>query len=72
MEERMLIINRLHEVLRPFMLRRLKRDVMNNLPQKTETVVKCQLSSWQREMYKSLTQSALGVKNRFMGGKSIR
>ncbi|GMH82355.1 hypothetical protein TrST_g12559 [Triparma strigata] len=71
MEERMLIINRLHEVLRPFMLRRLKRDVMNNLPQKTETVVKCQLSSWQREMYKSLTQSALGVKNRFMGGKSI-
>ncbi|GMH53013.1 hypothetical protein TrLO_g6611 [Triparma laevis f. longispina] len=70
-EERMLIINRLHEVLRPFMLRRLKSAVMNNLPQKTENIIKCNLSSWQLQMYKSLTMSAMGVKNRFMGGKSI-
>jgi hypothetical protein len=44
---------------------------MNNLPDKTETVIKCELSSWQLEMYKSLTQAALGVKNKFMNGKSI-
>lgn len=60
MEERMLIINRLHELLRPFMLRRLKSDVMNSLPEKTEIVLKCELSSWQLDLYKSVTGAALG------------
>jgi ATP-dependent helicase STH1/SNF2 len=43
-EERMLIINRLHEVLRPFMLRRVKSMVMDQLPDKVEKVLKCELS----------------------------
>lgn len=33
-EERMLVINRLHELLRPFMLRRVKIEVMGQLPEK--------------------------------------
>ena len=33
-EERMLVINRLHELLRPFMLRRVKTEVMGQLPEK--------------------------------------
>jgi SNF2 family DNA or RNA helicase len=33
-EERMLIVQRLHKVLRPFLLRRLKSEVENQLPEK--------------------------------------
>jgi ATP-dependent helicase STH1/SNF2 len=40
-EERMLIIYRLHEVLRPFMLRRVKSMVMDQLPEKVEKVIRC-------------------------------
>jgi len=69
-EERMLIINRLHELLRPFMLRRLKADVMGSLPEKTETILKVPLSSWQINLYKSMTGAALGKRNRFTEGKT--
>jgi SNF2 family DNA or RNA helicase len=31
-EEQLLIINRLHQILRPFLLRRVKRDVAKDLP----------------------------------------
>ncbi len=33
-EESLLVTNRLHQVLRPFMLRRLKESVAKELPQK--------------------------------------
>ncbi|KAJ1549782.1 hypothetical protein HK405_002332, partial [Cladochytrium tenue] len=39
-EERLLMIKGLHKVLRPFLLRRLKRDVESELPDKVETVIK--------------------------------
>lgn len=38
-EERMLVINRLHELLRPFMLRRVKIEVMGQLPEKVRVLV---------------------------------
>ena len=31
-EEQLLIINRLHQILRPFLLRRVKKDVAKDLP----------------------------------------
>ena len=46
-EESLLVINRLHQVLRPFLLRRLKSEVEAQLPGKAEYVVKCELSSMQ-------------------------
>ncbi len=39
-EESLLVTNRLHQVLRPFMLRRLKESVAKELPQK----VHCRLA----------------------------
>ncbi|KAJ1352873.1 hypothetical protein KIN20_009362 [Parelaphostrongylus tenuis] len=42
-EETMLIIRRLHKVLRPFLLRRLKKEVESQLPDKTEYVIKCDI-----------------------------
>ena len=38
------VVNRLHGIIRPFVLRRLKKDVETQLPGKFEHIVKCQLS----------------------------
>jgi ATP-dependent helicase STH1/SNF2 len=53
-EEQLLIIKRLHKVLRPFLLRRLKKDVESELPDKVEKVVKCKLSALQSRLYNQL------------------
>ncbi|EIE77396.1 hypothetical protein RO3G_02100 [Rhizopus delemar RA 99-880] len=50
-EEQLLIIKRLHKVLRPFLLRRLKKDVESELPDKVETIIKCKLSALQLKLY---------------------
>jgi ATP-dependent helicase STH1/SNF2 len=39
-EEQLLVINRLHQVLRPFLLRRVKSEVEKELPPKSEMVIK--------------------------------
>lgn len=59
-EETLLIINRLHQVLRPFLLRRLKTDVESQLPEKVEHVIRCDMSSWQRVLYRQV-QSRIGL-----------
>ncbi|KKF93580.1 Chromatin structure-remodeling complex subunit snf21 [Ceratocystis platani] len=53
-EEQILVIRRLHKVLRPFLLRRLKKDVEKDLPDKTEKVIKCKFSSLQSKLYKQM------------------
>lgn len=55
----MLIIRRLHKVLRPFLLRRLKKEVESQLPEKTEYVIKCDMSALQRILYKHLQKGLL-------------
>ncbi|KAB7496302.1 Helicase domino [Armadillidium nasatum] len=45
------IIKRLHKVLRPFILRRLKSEVEQQMPKKYEHVVMCRLSKRQRFLY---------------------
>ena len=45
------LVKRLHKVLRPFILRRLKREVEKQLPKKYEHLVKCPLSKRQRFLY---------------------
>lgn len=50
-EETLLVIRRLHKVLRPFLLRRLKKDVEKSLPNKIEKVIKCRKSGLQAKMY---------------------
>jgi ATP-dependent helicase STH1/SNF2 len=53
-EETLLVIRRLHKVLRPFLLRRLKKDVEKDLPNKVEKVVKCKMSSLQSKLYQQM------------------
>ncbi|AJR53430.1 RSC chromatin remodeling complex ATPase subunit STH1 [Saccharomyces cerevisiae] len=53
-EEALLIIRRLHKVLRPFLLRRLKKEVEKDLPDKVEKVIKCKLSGLQQQLYQQM------------------
>ncbi|XP_061175393.1 probable global transcription activator SNF2L2 [Saccostrea echinata] len=53
-EETLLIIRRLHKVLRPFLLRRLKKEVESQLPDKVEYVIKCEMSALQRCVYRHM------------------
>ncbi|EJD54992.1 hypothetical protein AURDEDRAFT_147677 [Auricularia subglabra TFB-10046 SS5] len=58
-EEALLIIRRLHKVLRPFLLRRLKKDVESELPDKVEKVIKCKLSALQTQLYKQMKKHGM-------------
>ena len=52
-------LSRLHMILKPFMLRRVKKDVENELSEKIEIKVMCQMSSRQKLFYQA-------VKNKIM------
>ncbi|XP_024989764.1 chromatin structure-remodeling complex protein SYD isoform X8 [Cynara cardunculus var. scolymus] len=56
-EENLLIINRLHQVLRPFVLRRLKHKVENQLPEKIERLVRCEASAYQKILMQRVEDS---------------
>ncbi|PFH50464.1 hypothetical protein AMATHDRAFT_144988 [Amanita thiersii Skay4041] len=63
-DETMQRVTKLHTVLRPYLLRRLKRDVEKELPSKFEHLVLCPLSKRQRFLYdefmsRAQTQDAL-------------
>ena len=53
-EESILIIRRLHKVLRPFLLRRLKKEVETQLPDKVEHIIRCEMSALQRQLYRHM------------------
>ncbi|KAH8794042.1 putative chromatin structure-remodeling complex subunit snf21 [Hyaloscypha finlandica] len=69
-EESILVIRRLHKVLRPFLLRRLKKDVEKDLPDKTEKVIKCKFSSLQARLYKQMVTHNKLVVSDGKGGKT--
>ncbi|GFN20425.1 putative RSC complex subunit (Sth1) [Aspergillus tubingensis] len=69
-EEQLLVIRRLHKVLRPFLLRRLKKDVEKDLPDKQERVIKCRFSALQAKLYRQLvTHNKMAVSDG-KGGKT--
>lgn len=55
-------LNRLHMILKPFMLRRVKVDVQNELPPKTEIQVKCDMTARQLALYN-------GIRNKMSVGE---
>jgi SNF2 family DNA or RNA helicase len=69
------LISRLHSIMRPFLLRRLKKDVEKQLPGKIEHIVMCKLSRRQQFLYeefmsRSTTRSLLSGAN-YMGMMNI-
>lgn len=69
-EEQLLIIRRLHKVLRPFLLRRLKKDVESELPDKVENIIKVKMSGLQSQLYKQMKNRKL-VFNLTGGGRLV-
>ena len=69
-EEQLLVIKRLHKVLRPFLLRRLKKDVEADLPDKQERVIKCGFSALQAKLYKQLVTHNRMMISDGKGGKT--
>ena len=70
------LISRLHGIIRPFVLRRLKKDVETQMPGKFEHIVKCQLSRRQMFLYeefmaRSSTRTALDKGGNYMGMMSV-
>ncbi|KAI9844327.1 MAG: hypothetical protein M1837_005631 [Sclerophora amabilis] len=69
-EEQLLVIRRLHKVLRPFLLRRLKKDVEKDLPEKQERVIKCVFSALQAKLYKQMVTDQRIMVGDGKGGKT--
>ncbi|CAK82325.1 unnamed protein product (macronuclear) [Paramecium tetraurelia] len=57
-------LQRLHAILKPFMLRRLKKDVENEIGQKKEIQIVCEMTSRQAVLYKNV-KSKLSIKEFF-------
>ncbi|KAL9226735.1 hypothetical protein vseg_002510 [Gypsophila vaccaria] len=63
-------ISRLHKMLAPHLLRRVKKDVMKELPPKKELILRVELSSKQKEYYKAILTRNYGLLTR-KGGAQI-
>lgn len=58
-EKKAEIVSKLHEILRPFLLRRLKVDVVEEMPLKVEVCVYCPMSSLQKDYYTKIWNRTL-------------
>jgi SNF2 family DNA or RNA helicase len=47
-------VGKLHELLKPHLLRRLKEDVEKSIPPKEETIIEVELTSIQKQYYRAL------------------
>uniref|UniRef100_A0A7S0QUG6 Chromatin-remodeling complex ATPase n=2 Tax=Pyramimonas obovata TaxID=1411642 RepID=A0A7S0QUG6_9CHLO len=57
------VVQQLHKVLRPFLLRRLKKEVEKGLPPKKEIILKVGLTEMQKKYYRMLLQKDLDAIN---------
>ncbi|EJT96952.1 hypothetical protein DACRYDRAFT_25392 [Dacryopinax primogenitus] len=57
-DETLETVNKLHTLLRPYILRRMKSEVEKQLPAKYEHIVECRLSKRQRLLYDEFMQRA--------------
>ena len=53
------VVSKLHEILRPFLLRRMKKDVLVGMPQKREVVIYAGMTPLQREYYQCVQANSL-------------
>lgn len=72
------VLERLEERVRPFLLRRRKDEVLNELPEKSEMVLMCELTEEERGLYTTLRSSVradilrmLEVENNVLGALEL-
>ncbi|XP_066585961.1 chromodomain-helicase-DNA-binding protein Mi-2 homolog isoform X2 [Prorops nasuta] len=64
-------VKKLHEMLGPHMLRRLKADVLKNMPSKSEFIVRVELSPMQKKYYKYILTRNFEALNPKGGGQQV-
>lgn len=64
-------VKKLHEMLGPHMLRRLKADVLKNMPTKSEFIVRVELSPMQKKYYKYILTRNFEALNSKSGGQQV-
>ncbi|XP_060776892.1 chromodomain-helicase-DNA-binding protein 4 isoform X2 [Neoarius graeffei] len=64
-------IKKLHDMLGPHMLRRLKADVFKHMPSKTELIVRVELSTMQKKYYKYILTRNFEALNTRGGGNQV-
>uniref|UniRef100_A0A672M8N9 Chromodomain-helicase-DNA-binding protein 4-like n=1 Tax=Sinocyclocheilus grahami TaxID=75366 RepID=A0A672M8N9_SINGR len=64
-------IKKLHDMLGPHMLRRLKADVFKHMPSKTELIVRVELSPMQKKYYKFILTRNFEALNIRSGGNQV-
>ncbi|KAG0572907.1 hypothetical protein KC19_VG134100 [Ceratodon purpureus] len=63
-------LTRLHSILKPFMLRRVKKDVITEMSNKKEVMVPCYLSSRQQAFYRAI-KNKISVTDLFGNGGQL-
>jgi len=58
-------LKRLHKILKPFMLRRVKKDVENEIGQKTEFEISCRMTERQKLLYNSIRKKLKNISDLF-------
>uniref|UniRef100_A0A8C1M1C5 Chromodomain helicase DNA binding protein 4a n=1 Tax=Cyprinus carpio TaxID=7962 RepID=A0A8C1M1C5_CYPCA len=64
-------IKKLHDMLGPHMLRRLKADVFKHMPSKTELILRVELSPMQKKYYKFILTRNFEALNTRSGGNQV-
>ncbi|KAK3918897.1 Chromodomain-helicase-DNA-binding protein 4 [Frankliniella fusca] len=64
-------VKKLHDMLGPHMLRRLKADVLKNMPTKSEFIVRVELSAMQKKYYKYILTKNFEALNPKGGGQQM-
>ncbi|XP_048522640.1 chromodomain-helicase-DNA-binding protein Mi-2 homolog isoform X5 [Dendroctonus ponderosae] len=64
-------VKKLHEMLGPHMLRRLKTDVLKSMPSKSEFIVRVELSPMQKKYYKYILTRNFEALNPKGGGQQV-
>lgn len=70
-EEKLLVIDRLHSILRPFVLRREKKDVESQLQDKVDVVLRCRMTPVQRTLYEAIDKGHVSLHNRMVQLRKI-
>lgn len=70
-EEKLLVIDRLHSILRPFVLRREKKEVESQLQDKVDVVLRCTMTPVQRILYNAIDKGEVSMHNRMVQLRKI-
>ena len=63
--------NRLHKVLEPFILRRVKKDVEKDLPNKVEKILRVDMTKLQKQYYKYILTRNYGALTKELKGSTV-